>query len=44
MSCSEQETKKYCWARRSCFPASGSSFGYTTLEMVSDFIFSSTAP
>ena len=27
MSCSEQETKKYCCARRSCFPWSGSSLG-----------------
>ena len=27
MSCSEQETKKYCCASRSRFPASGSSFG-----------------
>ena len=27
MSWSEQDTKKYCCASRSCFPASGSSFG-----------------
>ena len=39
MSCSEQETKKYCCASRSCFPASGSSFGYSTFEMVSDATF-----
>src|SRR5271166_5251433 len=27
MSCSEQETKKYCCSRRNCFPSTRSSFG-----------------
>ena len=32
MSCSEQETKKYCCSSRSSLPRSCSSFGYRTLE------------
>ena len=44
MSCSEQETKKYCCSRRSSLPWMASSFGYSTLVMFSETTFLFTAP
>ena len=41
--CSEHDTKKYCCSSRSRLPASGSSFGYSTLVTVSEVTSSSTA-
>jgi starch phosphorylase len=41
---SEQVTKKCCWSRRRRLPVSGSSFGYSTLLIVSERTLRSTAP
>ena len=44
MSCSEHDTKKYCCASRNRLPISGSSFGYSTFESVSEMTLWLTAP
>ncbi|MNJ77089.1 hypothetical protein D3C77_745060 [compost metagenome] len=43
-SCNEAETKKYSWRRRSSWPASVLSAGYSTREMLSARATSATAP
>ena len=44
MSCSEQDTKKYCCSSRSSLPRACSSFGYSTLVRFSLATFWLTAP